>query len=91
MQKVLLKFNLTVSEVQMSIRLLFRGEWARSPEQQEYKTCRAMCDYIKRTSTISLHTKVHKRPLYVGCYVKFKENDENANILFSPLEIDCTQ
>ena len=33
----------------------------------------------------------NERPLYVGCYVKFKENGENANNLFSPLEIDCTE
>ena len=55
-QRVLLKFNLTVSQVQMIIWLLFRGAWARSPEQKKYKTCLAMCDYIKRINTISLHT-----------------------------------
>ena len=56
--------DLSMPEVYLNFRLLFCGAWTRTDasEELDYKTCRDMCNYIKRAGTISIHM-VHARPL----------------------------
>ena len=90
-QTLLYEFDLTLPEVHVNFRLLFRGAWMRNdaPEELEYKTCKDMCNYFKRATTIDIHM-VHARPLYLGCWHEDNKNNENANEV--PRNgIDCSQ
>ena len=82
--------DLSLPEVHLNFRLLFRGTWDRTPEELEYQTCRDMCNYFKRAGTVSIHM-VHARPRYLGCYLEPNKNDENVNDLVYPPELDFTR
>jgi hypothetical protein len=88
---LLYEFDLTLPEVHVNFRLLFRGTWARTdaPEELEYKTCKDMCNYFKRATTIDIHM-VHARPLYLGCWHDENRNNENAGEV-ARTGIDCSQ
>ena len=66
-QTMIYEVNLSLPEVYLNLRLLFRGAWARTDAREEldYKTCRNMGNYIERARAISIHM-VHARPLLLG-------------------------
>lgn len=84
------EFDLSLPEAHLNFRVLLRGAWDRTEEEQEYKTCRAMCDYFKRATTIAIHM-VHARPRYLGCYSEENKNNEDFTDMTYPPEVTCDQ